>query len=122
MIYRASKRRPFPGRIVVDATGFVTDYANGLSCADLFSEEPQNIMQPGDVLPAALGSGNSHHLRQRDRVRDRRPVRLLGRQADGTRRDGDLVRSNDRLADTSTRLSACRDTDAVRRGGPAALN
>lgn len=54
--------RPFRGRSLVDNMGLITAYSNDISYADVFSEQLKNIMQPGDLLVAISGSGNSENV------------------------------------------------------------
>ena len=47
-----------------DNTGLITAYANDLSYEDIFSEQAKNIMNPGDLLIAVSGSGNSENVKR----------------------------------------------------------
>ena len=53
---------PFRGRTLVDNVGLATAYANDISYADLFAEQLKNILQPGDLVLAISGSGNSENV------------------------------------------------------------
>lgn len=52
----------FRGRTLSDNMGLLTAYANDISYADIFSEQLKNIMQPGDLVIAISGSGNSENV------------------------------------------------------------
>lgn len=54
--------RPFRGRSLVDNIGMLTAYANDVSYADIFSEQLKHTAEPGDVLIAISGSGNSENI------------------------------------------------------------
>ncbi|WP_199089686.1 SIS domain-containing protein [Bosea sp. ASV33] len=54
--------KPFRGRSLTDNMGLITAYANDISYADVFSEQLKNIMQPGDLVVAVSGSGNSENV------------------------------------------------------------
>lgn len=53
---------PFRGRSLSDNMGLLTAYANDISYADIFSEQLKNILQPGDLVIAISGSGNSENV------------------------------------------------------------
>ena len=53
---------PFRGRSLIDNMGLVMAYANDISFADVFSEQLKNILQPGDLVIAISGSGNSENV------------------------------------------------------------
>ena len=57
-----STGRPFRGRSLADNLGILTAYGNDISFADIFSEQLKNIMQPGDLVVAISGSGNSENV------------------------------------------------------------
>lgn len=54
--------KPFRGRSLVDNMGLVMAYGNDISFADIFIEQLKNIMQPGDLVIAISGSGNSENV------------------------------------------------------------
>ena len=54
--------KPFRGRTLVDNMGLVTAYANDISYADIFIEQLKNILEPGDLVIAISGSGNSENV------------------------------------------------------------
>jgi D-sedoheptulose 7-phosphate isomerase len=54
--------RPFRGRTLLDNIGMLTAYANDVSYADIFSEQLKHTAEPGDVLIAISGSGNSENI------------------------------------------------------------
>lgn len=60
-IYMASGK-PFRGRSLVDNMGIVMAYGNDNSFEDIFIEQLKNIMQPGDLVIAISGSGNSENV------------------------------------------------------------
>lgn len=53
---------PFRGRTLVDNIGLVMSYANDVSFEDVFTEQLKNILQPGDLVLALSGSGNSENV------------------------------------------------------------
>jgi D-sedoheptulose 7-phosphate isomerase len=53
---------PFRGRTLVDNMGIIMAYGNDLSFNDVFSEQLKNVMQPGDLVIAISGSGNSENV------------------------------------------------------------
>jgi len=55
-------RKPFRGRSLVDNIGLLMAYANDVSFQDVFIEQLENIMQPGDLVIAISGSGNSENV------------------------------------------------------------
>jgi D-sedoheptulose 7-phosphate isomerase len=60
-IHLATKR-PFRGRSLVDNVGLAFAYSNDISFADVFSEQLKNILEPGDLVIAISGSGNSENV------------------------------------------------------------
>jgi D-sedoheptulose 7-phosphate isomerase len=60
-IYMSTKL-PFRGRSLVDNMGLVMSYSNDISFADVFVEQLKNILQPGDLVLAISGSGNSENV------------------------------------------------------------
>jgi len=54
--------RPFRGRSLLDNMGLVTAYANDLSYQDIFIAQLRNILEPGDLVIAVSGSGNSENV------------------------------------------------------------
>ena len=53
---------PFRGRTLVDNIGLLTAYGNDFSYQDIFVEQLRNIAQPGDLVLAISGSGNSENV------------------------------------------------------------
>jgi D-sedoheptulose 7-phosphate isomerase len=60
-IYMATGK-PFRGRSLVDNMALVMAYANDVSFQDIFIEQLKNILQPGDLVIAISGSGNSENV------------------------------------------------------------
>ncbi len=60
-IYMSSKK-PFRGRSLVDNMGLVMSYSNDVSFQDVFIEQLKNILEPGDLVLAISGSGNSENV------------------------------------------------------------
>jgi D-sedoheptulose 7-phosphate isomerase len=54
--------RSFRGRTLLDNIGTLTAYANDLSYDDIFSEQLRHTAEPGDVVIAISGSGNSENI------------------------------------------------------------
>ena len=54
--------RQFRGRSLVDNLGLLMAYANDVSYDDVFVEQLKNIMQPGDLVVAISGSGESENV------------------------------------------------------------
>jgi D-sedoheptulose 7-phosphate isomerase len=54
--------KPFRGRSLVDNIGLVMSYGNDISFQDIFVEQLKNIFQPGDLVIAISGSGNSENV------------------------------------------------------------
>lgn len=61
MIYLAT-RRPFRGRTLVDNIGLLTAYGNDISFEDIFAQQLKSICEPGDLVIAISGSGNSENV------------------------------------------------------------
>jgi D-sedoheptulose 7-phosphate isomerase len=57
-----STKQPFRGRSLIDNIGLIMAYANDISFQDIFAEQLKNIMQPGDLVIAISGSGNSENV------------------------------------------------------------
>jgi len=57
-----STQIPFRGRSLVDNMGLVMSYSNDISFQDVFVEQLKNILQPGDLVLAISGSGNSENV------------------------------------------------------------
>lgn len=57
-----SSGRQFRGRSLVDNMGLVMSYGNDLSFADIFVEQLKNLLEPGDLVIAISGSGNSENV------------------------------------------------------------
>ncbi len=54
--------KPFRGRSLVDNMGLIMAYANDFSFQDLFLEQLKNLLEPGDLVVAISGSGNSENV------------------------------------------------------------
>ena len=54
--------RPLRARSLVDNMGLVMAYGNDVSFADIFAEQLRNMMNPGDLVIALSGSGNSENV------------------------------------------------------------
>jgi D-sedoheptulose 7-phosphate isomerase len=54
--------KPFRGRSLVDNIGLVMAYGNDLGFESLFAEQLRNILEPGDLVLAISGSGNSENV------------------------------------------------------------
>jgi D-sedoheptulose 7-phosphate isomerase len=61
MIYLSSGI-PFRGRSLIDNMGLIMAYGNDISFNDIFIEQLKNILQPGDLVIAISGSGNSENV------------------------------------------------------------
>ncbi|MDP1711354.1 MAG: SIS domain-containing protein [Candidatus Nanopelagicaceae bacterium] len=57
-----SSGKSFRGRCLVDNMGLVMSYSNDISFQDVFVEQLKNIMEPGDLVLALSGSGNSENV------------------------------------------------------------
>lgn len=57
-----STNRPFKGRSLVDNVGLLMSYGNDLSFEDIFASQLKNILEPGDLVLAISGSGNSENV------------------------------------------------------------
>jgi D-sedoheptulose 7-phosphate isomerase len=53
---------PFRGRSLVDNVGLIMSYANDIAFEDIFVEQLKNILNPGDLVIAISGSGNSENV------------------------------------------------------------
>ena len=54
--------RPFLGRSLVDNVGLLLSYSNDICFEDVFVEQLKNILNPGDLVIAISGSGNSENV------------------------------------------------------------
>jgi D-sedoheptulose 7-phosphate isomerase len=54
--------KPFRGRSLVDNLGLVMAYSNDFSFQDVFIEQLKNYLEPGDLVVAISGSGNSENV------------------------------------------------------------
>ena len=54
--------RKFRGRSLVDNMGLISAYSNDISYQDVFLEQLKNIAEPGDLVIAISGSGNSENV------------------------------------------------------------
>ena len=57
-----SKKIPFRGRSLVDNVGLIMSYGNDIDFKDIFIEQLKNILNPGDLVIAISGSGNSENV------------------------------------------------------------
>jgi D-sedoheptulose 7-phosphate isomerase len=57
-----STGRPFRGHCLSDSIGLITAYSNDMSYADVYSEQLKNMLDPGDLVIALSGSGNSENV------------------------------------------------------------
>ena|SRR2546428_2764427 len=57
-----STGKPLLGRSLVDNIGLIMAYANDLSFQDVFVAQLKNVLQPGDLVIALSGSGNSENV------------------------------------------------------------
>jgi D-sedoheptulose 7-phosphate isomerase len=60
-VYLATNK-PFRGRSLVDNVGLIMSYANDISFQDVFAEQLKNLLEPGDLVIAISGSGNSENV------------------------------------------------------------
>jgi D-sedoheptulose 7-phosphate isomerase len=60
-IYMATGKS-FRGRSLVDNIALVMAYGNDVSFQDIFIEQLKNILEPGDLVIAISGSGNSENV------------------------------------------------------------
>lgn len=58
----AATGKPFRGRTLLDNLGLITAYGNDISYQDIFVEQLKNMLQPGDLVIAISGSGNSENV------------------------------------------------------------
>ena len=57
-----SHKKPFRGRSLVDNIGLIMSYGNDISFEDVFIQQLKNILNPGDLVIAISGSGNSENV------------------------------------------------------------
>ena len=57
-----SSGKSFRGRSLLDNVGLIMSYSNDISFYDVFIEQLKNIMEPGDLVLALSGSGNSENV------------------------------------------------------------
>lgn len=57
-----SSGKTFRGRTLVDNIGIVMAYGNDMSFEDVFVEQLKNLLEPGDLVIAISGSGNSENV------------------------------------------------------------
>jgi D-sedoheptulose 7-phosphate isomerase len=76
-IYMATGK-PFKGRSLVDNIGVVMAYANDVSFQDVFVEQLKNILEPGDLVIAISGSGNSENVIRAVDYANKRDAKTLG--------------------------------------------
>jgi D-sedoheptulose 7-phosphate isomerase len=60
-IFMATGRK-FRARSLIDNIGVITAYSNDVSYQDVFIEQLRNIAEPGDLVLAISGSGNSENV------------------------------------------------------------
>lgn len=58
----SAKGRRFRGRSLCDNVGLITAYSNDVSYQDVFIEQLRNLLEPGDLVLAISGSGNSENV------------------------------------------------------------
>ena len=58
----SSTGKPFRGHCLSDNIGLMTAYANDMSYDDVYSQQLKNMMDPGDLVIALSGSGNSENV------------------------------------------------------------
>jgi D-sedoheptulose 7-phosphate isomerase len=73
-----STGKPFRGRSLVDNMGLVMSYSNDVSFQDVFVEQLKNLLQPGDLVIAISGSGNSENVLRAVRYANERGAVTLG--------------------------------------------
>jgi D-sedoheptulose 7-phosphate isomerase len=73
-----SSGKPFRGRSLVDNVGLIMSYANDISFQDVFSEQLKNILEPGDLVIAISGSGNSENVLRAVQYANERGAVTLG--------------------------------------------
>lgn len=54
--------RRFRAIALTDNVPYITAIGNDIDYAEIFSEQLRNVMQPGDILVAISGSGNSENI------------------------------------------------------------
>ena len=69
---------PFKGRSLVDNIGLLMSYANDISFQDIFSEQLKNILEPGDLVIAISGSGNSENVLRAVKYANENGAKTLG--------------------------------------------
>jgi D-sedoheptulose 7-phosphate isomerase len=57
-----SHKKPFRGRSLIDNVGLITAYGNDIAYEDIFVQQLMNCMNPGDLVIAISGSGNSPNI------------------------------------------------------------
>jgi D-sedoheptulose 7-phosphate isomerase len=57
-----STGRQFKGYSLTDNIGLIMSYANDVSYSDIFTEQLKNVANPGDIVIAISGSGNSENI------------------------------------------------------------
>lgn len=71
-------KRPFRGRSLVDNIGLVMAYGNDISFLDIFAEQLKNLLEPGDLVIAISGSGNSENVLRAVRYANENDALTLG--------------------------------------------
>jgi D-sedoheptulose 7-phosphate isomerase len=71
-------KMPFRGRCLVDNIGLVMAYANDISFQDVFVEQLKNLLEPGDLVIAISGSGNSENVLRAVRYANKHGAVTLG--------------------------------------------
>ncbi len=77
MIYLSSKKS-FKGRSLVDNMGLIMAYGNDISFEDIFIEQLKNILNPGDLVIAISGSGNSENVIRAVKYANENGAKTLG--------------------------------------------
>tara|TARA_Y100000766_G_C18817318_1_gene561099 strand:- start:454 stop:1035 length:582 start_codon:yes stop_codon:yes gene_type:complete len=77
MIYLSSKKS-FKGRSLVDNMGLIMAYGNDISFEDIFIEQLKNILNPGDLVIAISGSGNSENVIRAVKYANQNGAKTLG--------------------------------------------
>jgi D-sedoheptulose 7-phosphate isomerase len=70
--------KPFRGRSLVDNIGLVMALANDIAFEDIFVEQLKNLLEPGDLVVAISGSGNSENVVRAVRYANENGAKTLG--------------------------------------------
>jgi D-sedoheptulose 7-phosphate isomerase len=74
----SSSGKPFRGRSLLDNIGLMMAYGNDISFQDIFVEQLKNILEPGDLVIAISGSGNSENVIRAVRYANENAATTLG--------------------------------------------